>query len=959
MLVDAAYLSLLPRLTRLLGLDDLCVRFIVNLPKEELESVERICFQVEEAQWFYEDFIRPLDPNLPSLNLRQFCLRIFQHCPLLSGFSPYHHSTAFSEFLAYKTRVPVRGAIMLNQAMDEVVLVKGWKKGANWSFPRGKINKDEKDLDCAVREVYEETGFDIQAAGLVGKAEDVKYIEVTMREQHMRLYVFRDVPMNTHFEPRTRKEISKIQWYKLSELPTLKKSKQQPQEGRGQDLAVNANKFYMVAPFLVPLKRWISQQKKQNGGNHILESKQAKSHNLEAAILKEPPATIAVTNAPPVDDLSRLLANLRQSSQKPPASNLPELPNPVQAARDASIQLKSLLRVPIKSSTPSHSSGNLDTSEGARTGVFNYQTRSKDTENTIQASTTPSYSLIDGTMSHNHLRPDSQLPRTPFTQVMGPPPMPASPHHHVSRLEQISKLFTPPSFLYSPDQVGKIDTKPQVKSTMTRTSPTLDSCQPESAYHPQDGYIHSTHSYPTSSTVYPSTQSISEAPAPYQRTGDPDFAQAPRYPNDHPPSIPPASNLPLPKLTTHSSALLEIFRSNSVVKPSSTSKMTGLRAPLFESEQTSDHPQVSATPSNLSRQPRGEANPIKQGYQYPSSQSPSYPALQAEELSKMRFQQQEALLNLFRTSAGTGSESIQKPSSTLEPPATPIELSAFPSPSHSRATSQIDHHIITTPFKPMINGKVVIKRQPVSTTNTKNAPVSATVTGPLNVPQFDRIVRRSSSKTVASSTSKPEGAQGQQTAPVTILSRPLPMQKPAPIIESTVSSPASAKAQASYRTPAIPPVKTTLDEKTPLKTFQPQILRRPAQVQPDFQASSTPTSPAKIIKKDDLIVGPRLNQAQEHRDTLLSLFSKPSPAISPLTPSNTTFASPMLEKPSRFETVVSLPHDTPKSRIGSIHSIVGNGNIKHNGAIQPPKQTPVDKTILLSYLDGVVKEGRK
>src|SRR5438046_6304642 len=89
-----------------IGLDDLCVRFIINLPREELESVERICFQVEEAQWFYEDFIRPLDPNLPSLTLRAFALRIFQHCPLMSQWSHYHHSTAFSEFLAYQTPVP-------------------------------------------------------------------------------------------------------------------------------------------------------------------------------------------------------------------------------------------------------------------------------------------------------------------------------------------------------------------------------------------------------------------------------------------------------------------------------------------------------------------------------------------------------------------------------------------------------------------------------------------------------------------------------------------------------------------------------------------------------------------------------------------------------------------------------------------------------------------------------------
>ena len=70
----------------------------------------------------------------------------------------------------------------------------------------------------------------------------------------MRLYVFKGISMNTHFEPRTGKEISKIQWYKLSELPTLKKGKNQ-QEGRGEDLANNANKFYMVAPFLVSLKK--------------------------------------------------------------------------------------------------------------------------------------------------------------------------------------------------------------------------------------------------------------------------------------------------------------------------------------------------------------------------------------------------------------------------------------------------------------------------------------------------------------------------------------------------------------------------------------------------------------------------------------------------------------------------------------------------------------------------------
>ncbi|KAH7313289.1 Dcp2, box A domain-containing protein [Stachybotrys elegans] len=241
-------------------LDDLCVRFIINLPEEDLSSVARICFQVEEAQWFYEDFIRPLDASLPSMTLRTFCLRIFQHCPLLASFSVENHTKAFEEFLEYKTRVPVRGAILLNQEMDSAVLVKAWKKGASWSFPRGKINKDEDDLDCAVREVWEETGLDLRTAGLVPTEAKPKYIEIPIKQQQLRLYIFRNVPMDTNFQPQTRKEISKIQWYKLSELPSFRKKggQNQHEEAAGPQ----ANKFYMVAPFLVPLKKWVTQQKK-------------------------------------------------------------------------------------------------------------------------------------------------------------------------------------------------------------------------------------------------------------------------------------------------------------------------------------------------------------------------------------------------------------------------------------------------------------------------------------------------------------------------------------------------------------------------------------------------------------------------------------------------------------------------------------------------------------------------
>lgn len=270
-------------------LDDLCVRFILNLPEEDLGSIPHICFQIEEAHWFYEDFIRVLDPALPHMSLKDFCLRMFQHCPLFANYSIEHHMRAYQEFIQYKTRIPVRGAIMLNHEMDSCVLVRGWKSNSTWSFPRGKINKDETDLDCAVRECWEETGFDLRKAGLVPADDKVKFFDITMRDQHLRMFVFRDVPMDTIFEPQTRNEIGKVAWYNLRDLPAFRKKKagKQNEGNYGQNAIPNASKFYNVAPFLVPLKKWVLGQKKKDIPPQVLQDDifaGADIEELEAAI---------------------------------------------------------------------------------------------------------------------------------------------------------------------------------------------------------------------------------------------------------------------------------------------------------------------------------------------------------------------------------------------------------------------------------------------------------------------------------------------------------------------------------------------------------------------------------------------------------------------------------------------------------------------------------------------------
>ncbi|XP_028782131.1 mRNA-decapping enzyme subunit 2 [Neltuma alba] len=225
-------------------LDDLCSRFVLNVPKEDLQSFERILFLVEYAHWFYEDNSVENNPSLKSFNLKEFTSLLFNSCDVLK---PYvaHIDDIFKDFTSYKVRVPVTGAIILDETFERCLLVKGWK-GSSWSFPRGKKSKDEEDHACAIREVMEETGFDVSK--LLKKEE---HIEVIFGQQRVRLYIIAGVKDDTPFAPLTKKEISEIAWHRLDEL--------QPASGEVISRGITGLKLYMVAPFLRSLNTWISE----------------------------------------------------------------------------------------------------------------------------------------------------------------------------------------------------------------------------------------------------------------------------------------------------------------------------------------------------------------------------------------------------------------------------------------------------------------------------------------------------------------------------------------------------------------------------------------------------------------------------------------------------------------------------------------------------------------------------
>lgn len=510
-------------------LDDLTVRFLLNLPHSELSSVPRLCFQVEEAQWFYEDFIRPAaaatSQPLPSLPLKQFCLQLFQHTPLLRGYTSAEHLAAYEEFLAYKVRVPVRGAILMDESMEKVLLVKGWKKSASWSFPRGKINKDEADLDCAVREVYEETGYDIRGAGLIPRNSDakgeVKSIEITLREQQLRMFVFRGVDLETHFEPQTRKEISKIEWYNLRDLPGFKKGKYQE----------SATKFYVVAPFLGQLKKWVGEQKRLDAQKEAQVA--APGHPLAHANVEleeetdgqaEEPLQQIPTPAVPVDKTEELKKLLNLAGPSPRA------PQPAPAPASAPNDLLALLRggAPAQRNVP--------------------QTPLDQIQQFPPQPTSP--------------RPHH--PRQPMAQQQQPvPQFPFSPqtlHHHPQPQAQApqQRSVTTPAIFGGPNQ-GFPQIPPQQQAL-------LDALRGPQPRLPQSGPV---------TGMPPMSQQRPQSQLPPHLQYQPQAPQGPQGAIAAGPSIPKAANLPMPNMNAHSMNLLNAFKISSGKQAASSSGLAG------------------------------------------------------------------------------------------------------------------------------------------------------------------------------------------------------------------------------------------------------------------------------------------------------------------------------------------------------------------------------------------------
>lgn len=179
-------------------LNELSIRFIIPLPLEILTRPELFYFKIEEAHWYYLDFF----PKKKKLNLLVFAEKLLVHNNIVFDEDEY------KLFIRYKKHLPVYGALILNQSFDKILCVNGFYNN-QYFFPKGKKEENETSEQCAMRECYEEVGFNIENK-IVGEEIQIG--------KGFGLFCVVNVSEKTVFKTRTRNEIKEIKWVEIERI---------------------------------------------------------------------------------------------------------------------------------------------------------------------------------------------------------------------------------------------------------------------------------------------------------------------------------------------------------------------------------------------------------------------------------------------------------------------------------------------------------------------------------------------------------------------------------------------------------------------------------------------------------------------------------------------------------------------------------------------------------------------
>ena len=248
-----------------------------------------------------------------------------------------------------------------------------------------------------------------------------------------------------------------IEWHRLTDLPMFKKTKTQNGHDHSE-LANNANKFYMVAPFLAPLKKWIAQQKALDAANS------------RHSIPKPHPTTVERESRGPVGKSVEL--DPIQHPQQIQGARSDEV-HIAQLRQDSSAHLMSLIgKQPLnKEAIPQPLKGSLP--------------QPPTTLNPHREGLVDLFKAADGSNRHSSQRVSSDINivnEPPMTFSSTHPPPPAEPKPITQHQSALLSLFRAPSGTGSQvpalPVIEKLAMAPAQSGQMSSEAETADPAQP-------------------------------------------------------------------------------------------------------------------------------------------------------------------------------------------------------------------------------------------------------------------------------------------------------------------------------------------------------------------------------------------------------------------------------------------------------------------------------------------------
>ncbi|CAK9015830.1 unnamed protein product [Durusdinium trenchii] len=179
----------------------------------------------KEAHWFYlDEIVEHEKGSYPALDVFAFVELLAETKEVLRSLRhPDEWVELYRRWSDRRMSKGRAGAVIFDGRLESILMVQSFR--GSFSFPAGKLEDDETEVECAIREVQEELGMDLS------QLLNERFVIST--------------PEKVQVKPSTKKEIQKIAWIHVTKLP-----------GWTTSTTSSKLRFFNVEPFIPELKRW-------------------------------------------------------------------------------------------------------------------------------------------------------------------------------------------------------------------------------------------------------------------------------------------------------------------------------------------------------------------------------------------------------------------------------------------------------------------------------------------------------------------------------------------------------------------------------------------------------------------------------------------------------------------------------------------------------------------------------